>query len=77
MSELETILQNMADDSMGMEAGDRQVLSEAADRIRELEAKNIRLRKIAAHVPSKIYIKAKEIAGFGVPIKALQDKAND
>lgn len=29
-----------------------------------------RLRKIAAHVPGMVYIKAKENAGFGVEVKA-------
>ncbi len=38
-------------------------------RISELEAENLRLRKIAAHVPSKIYIAAKNAAGFAEPIK--------
>jgi uncharacterized protein YPO0396 len=37
MSELTESLRHMADDSMGMEPGDRQVLSEAAGRIKELE----------------------------------------
>ena len=30
-----------------------------------------KLRKIAAHVPAAIYIKAKEDAGFGVEVKTL------
>lgn len=34
----------------------------------ELIAENTRLRKIAAHVPARIYIKAKEDAGFGTAI---------
>jgi hypothetical protein len=38
MSELTESLRHMADDSMGMEPGDRQVLSEAANRIEALEA---------------------------------------
>jgi hypothetical protein len=38
MSELTESLRHMADDSMGMEPGDRQVLSDAANRIEVLEA---------------------------------------
>jgi hypothetical protein len=38
--------------------------------IRELEAENLQLRKIAAHVPAREYIKAKEAAGFAVKVHA-------
>lgn len=46
-----------------------QTLHELVARVQELEAENTRLRKIAAHVPVKVYIAAKEAAGFGIPIK--------
>jgi hypothetical protein len=46
MSELTESLRHMADDSMGMEPGDRQVFSEAADRIEELEASNKSLVRV-------------------------------
>lgn len=39
-------------------------------RVAELEVTNERLRKIAAHVPGKVYIEAKEAAGFGAQIVA-------
>jgi hypothetical protein len=48
MSELTESLRNMAEDSMGMEPGDRQVFSEAADRIAELEAEPRRLAGLLA-----------------------------
>ena len=35
-----------------------------------------RFRRIAAHVPAKIYIEAKESAGFGARIQANQERAN-
>jgi hypothetical protein len=38
MSKLTELLRHMADDSMGMEPGDRQVLSDAANHIEALEA---------------------------------------
>lgn len=38
--------------------------------IEALRAENLRLRKIAAHVPAMVYIKAKEEAGYGVEVKA-------
>jgi hypothetical protein len=38
VSDLTELLRHMADDAMGMEPGDRQVLSEAANRIEALEA---------------------------------------
>lgn len=34
-----------------------------------LEDENLKLRKIAAHVPGDVYIKAKEAAGFGEAIR--------
>lgn len=34
-----------------------------------LKAENIKLRKILAHVPARIALKAKEDAGFGEPVK--------
>ena len=35
-----------------------------ADSLERLNADNLKLRKIAAHVPAKIYIQAKEKAGY-------------
>jgi hypothetical protein len=46
MSELTESLRHMADDSMGMEPGDRQVFSEAANRIEALKAEPARLQEI-------------------------------
>lgn len=42
------------------------------DLIADLAKKNEELRKIAAHVPGLVYIKAKESAGFGVKIVAKE-----
>lgn len=53
--------------------GHREVI--LGERIRELEAENLKLRKIAAHVPSRAYIKAKETAGFAVEIHAKEADA--
>lgn len=39
----------------------------------ELRAENLRLRKIAAHVPAMVYIKAKEEAGYGVEVKVMNN----
>jgi hypothetical protein len=41
MNDLVKFLRDMADDAMGMEAGDRLILGEAADRIIELEATHL------------------------------------
>lgn len=40
-----------------------------------LKAENLKLRKILAHVPAGIALKAKEDAGFGEPIR-LQGSEN-
>ena len=39
--------------------------------IQFLLAENMKLRKIASHVPGKIYIEAKESAGFGDVISTV------
>lgn len=41
-----------------------EVVCECLDEIERLIEENKRLRKIAAHVPADIYIKAKEISGY-------------
>ena len=40
--------------------------------IESLEAENARLRKILAHVPGLVAIKAREAAGYGVKLKPLE-----
>lgn len=40
-----------------------------------LRADVLRLHKIAAYVPAKVYIEAKERAGFGVQVKANESGA--
>jgi hypothetical protein len=45
------------------------VHQELAPLARYLEQENEKLRKIAAHVPARTYIAAKEAAGFGAVIK--------
>jgi hypothetical protein len=41
----------------------------AALELHELRAENLRLKMIAAKVPARDYIRAKEAAGFGAPVK--------
>jgi hypothetical protein len=53
MSELTESLRHMADDSMGMEPGDRQVFSEAAGHIEELDRLNAQLLIAANHYEDK------------------------
>jgi len=52
--------------------GKAMVLSNSLEseqqQINSLKNENMRLRKIAAHVPPRIYIEAKESAGFGTAI---------
>lgn len=55
--------------------GDKHKQSDAC-RIRELESENERLRKILAHVPGRIAIKAKEDAGFGVQIRTMENQSD-
>ena len=45
-------------------------LRRAAVELHELRAENLRLRKIAARVPAREYIRAKDAAGFGEAVKA-------
>lgn len=45
-------------------------LSEAAADIERLRAENVRLRKIAAHIPAADWIAAKERAGCGALVRA-------
>lgn len=40
-------------------------------RLATAEGDVLRLRKIAAHVPAMVYIKAKEGAGYGAEVKAV------
>ena len=44
------------------------ILKQAKKELEELEAKVRQLRKIACYVPAKVYINAKESAGFGVTV---------
>lgn len=44
-------------------------LAASEAKILELESELMKLRKIAAFVPGLIYIKAKEVAGFGEVIR--------
>ena len=41
-------------------------------RVAKLEAENLELRQIAAHVPGKVYIAAREAAGKAHFIKPMQ-----
>jgi len=45
---------------------------EAAESLRQQHAEIERLRKIAAHVPASVYIKAKETAGYGLSVRSLE-----
>jgi hypothetical protein len=45
---------------------------EAAAMLRQQHAEIERLRKIAAHVPASVYIKAKETAGYGLSVRSLE-----
>ncbi len=48
---------------------DRTIAALQAE-VARLTDENLRLRKIASHVPGLVYIKAKEAAGYGVEVKA-------
>lgn len=51
----------------------RRLLKHGAEALAEiirLESENLRLRKIAAHVPAADYIAAKERAGLGTRVRA-------
>lgn len=39
--------------------------------VADIKAENEKLRKIAAHVPGRVYIKAKEDAGFPEVVRAI------
>ena len=44
----------------------------AVKALRQQHAEIERLRKIAAHVPASVYIKAKETAGYGLSVRSLE-----
>ena len=54
--------------------GAQKEREDAADTMEKMLAENERLRKIAAHVPGKIYIAAKEAAGFANTVAALEQE---
>ncbi len=49
-------------------------LEAAEKQIAEKEAEIWRLRKIAAHVPGSVYIKAKEDAGYGEAVRVKEER---
>jgi hypothetical protein len=57
---------------------DTSSVKRVADQALSMAASNTMLRKIAAHVPARIWIEAKEKAGYGTEIRAqIQDAKVD